>query len=123
MLWGGLWSDLIIEQVMMRSLKSRGGLTRGRGVTETVRLTWIHSMHGAASVHNSMTELTNARYTTSEQHIELGKSLMKRDKEDSLKLQEWLEVYDPLDTEKMPHSEMFTLVLLLEQQTKLTVTM
>ena len=53
--WGGLWSDLIIEQVMMRSLKSRGGLTRGRGVTETVRLSWIHSMHGAASVHNSMT--------------------------------------------------------------------
>ena len=82
---------------MMRSLKSRGGLTRGRGVTETVRLTWIHSMHGAASVHNSMTELTNARHRTSEQHIELGKSRMKRDKEDYLKLQEWLEVYDPLD--------------------------
>ena len=32
--WAGLWSDLIIEQVMMRSLKSRGGITRGRGVTE-----------------------------------------------------------------------------------------
>ena len=29
--WGGLWKDLEIEQVMMRSLKSRGGLT-GRGV-------------------------------------------------------------------------------------------
>ena len=95
--WGGLWSDVIIEQVMMHSLKSRGGLTRGRGVTETVRLTWIYSMHGAASVHNSMTELTNARHRTSEQHIELGKSGMKRDKDDSLKLQEWLEVYDPLD--------------------------
>jgi len=36
--WAGLWTDLIIEQVMMRSIKSRGGLTRGRGVTETVRL-------------------------------------------------------------------------------------
>ena len=24
--WAGLWSDLIIEQVMMRSIKGRGGL-------------------------------------------------------------------------------------------------
>ena len=34
--WAGLWTDLIIEQVMMRSIKNRGGLTRGRRVTETV---------------------------------------------------------------------------------------
>ena len=33
---------------MMRSMKSRGGLTRGRGMTYTVRLTWIHSMHACA---------------------------------------------------------------------------
>ena len=32
--WAGLWTDLIIEQVMMRSIKGRGGLTRGRGMTE-----------------------------------------------------------------------------------------
>ena len=32
-LWAGFSSDLIIEQVLMRSLKS-GGLTRGRGMTE-----------------------------------------------------------------------------------------
>ena len=28
--WAGIWTDLTIEQVMMTSLKSRGGLTRGR---------------------------------------------------------------------------------------------
>ena len=27
--WGGLSSDLVIEQVLMRSLKTSGGLTRG----------------------------------------------------------------------------------------------
>ena len=36
-LWAGLWTDLVIEQVLMRFLKSRGGLTRGRGMTESVR--------------------------------------------------------------------------------------
>ncbi len=37
-LWAGLSSDLIIEQVLMRSLKTSGGLTRGRGMTEHQRL-------------------------------------------------------------------------------------
>ena len=34
--WAGLSTDLVIEQVMMRALKSRGGLTHGRGMTESV---------------------------------------------------------------------------------------
>ena len=32
--WAGLSSDLVIEQTLMRSLKSTGGLTRGSGMTE-----------------------------------------------------------------------------------------
>ena len=32
--WAGLSSDLVIEQVLMRSMKTGGGLTRGRGMTE-----------------------------------------------------------------------------------------
>ena len=29
--WSGIWSDLTIEQVLMRSMKTSGGLTRGQG--------------------------------------------------------------------------------------------
>lgn len=32
--WDGIWTDMIIEQCLMRSLKTSGGLTRGRGVSE-----------------------------------------------------------------------------------------
>jgi len=32
--WAGLSTDLAIEQVMMKAVKSRGGLTHGRGMTE-----------------------------------------------------------------------------------------
>ena len=32
-LWSGLSTDLVIEQVLMRSMKTSGGLTRGRGMT------------------------------------------------------------------------------------------
>ena len=28
----------------MRSVKSRGGLTNGRGMSESVRLVWLHSI-------------------------------------------------------------------------------
>jgi hypothetical protein len=72
--WAGLWPDLIIEQVLMRSLKSRGGLTRGKGFTSSVRSLWIQSMHSCSTIHNGMTELTKHQHITSHQHEELGKS-------------------------------------------------
>ena len=55
--WAGIWTDLTIEQVMMRSIKSRGGLTRGRGVTESVRTMWVNTAHRCSHVHEAMTEL------------------------------------------------------------------
>ena len=87
--WAGLWTDLIIEQVMMRSIKSRGGITRGRGITETVRLQWIYSMHKCAGIHNAMTTITNSEHRTSEQHVDLGTSRSNRDFRDLSKIQEW----------------------------------
>ena len=48
--WAGLSSDLIIEQVLMRSLKTSGGLTRGRGMSETQRLIWLLSMPATAEI-------------------------------------------------------------------------
>ena len=35
--WAGLSSDMVIEQVLMRSVKSPGGLTHGRGMAESQR--------------------------------------------------------------------------------------
>ena len=46
--WAGLSTDLVIEQVLMRSLKTSGGLTRGRGFTEQQRLIWLLSMPACA---------------------------------------------------------------------------
>ncbi|KAG1678576.1 hypothetical protein GQR58_013380 [Nymphon striatum] len=37
--WAGLSTDLLIEQVLMRSVKTTGGLTRGRGMSEPQRIT------------------------------------------------------------------------------------
>lgn len=95
--WGGLWSDLIIEQVLMRSLKSRGGITRGRGISESVRITWINTMHRCASVHDAASSFTNLLLSTSEQHIDLSNSRIKRDNQDLEKLISWFDAHEPFD--------------------------
>ena len=95
--WAGLWTDLIIEQVLMQAVKSRGGLTRGRGVSENVRVMWTNSLHRCASVHNAMCNLTGLQNNTSEQHIELGVSRVNRDNDDLGKLQNWLKIHNPFD--------------------------
>ena len=42
-LWAGIGCDLTIEQVLMRSIKTNGGLTRGTGFSEIQRATWLLS--------------------------------------------------------------------------------
>ena len=54
----------------MRTVKSRGGLTRGR--LTRVRLLWVLSGHKCAEVHETVTELSGSKHTTSQQHVELG---------------------------------------------------
>ena len=93
--WAGIWSDLAIEQVLMRSLKSRGGLTRGRGVTESVRLIWLKTMHCCAEIHNSMISLAKLLHVTSEQHVELGASRKRRDNNDLQKITNWFSAHNP----------------------------
>jgi len=56
--WAGLFTDLIIEQIMMRSIADKGGLIHGRGMSESVRLLWIGSMHRYTSLHASLVNLT-----------------------------------------------------------------
>ena len=82
----------------MRSIKSRGGLTRGRGITESAHLQWILSMHKcAAGIHEAMTMITDMKTKASEQHIELGRSRCKCDFQDLLKIQEWFDQHEPFD--------------------------
>ena len=95
--WSGLWTDLIIEYVLMRSLKSRGGLTRGRGMTESVRHQWVYTMHVCATVHDAMSTLTGKQHQTSEQNVDMGRARRNHDWRDMRKIMEWFVVHDPFD--------------------------
>ena len=80
--WAGLWSDLVIEQTLMRSVKSRGGLTRSRGMKEGTRHLWAMSLNDAAAVHQAMNQPAGSTIKTTEQHVDLGHSGCIRDQED-----------------------------------------
>ena len=49
MIWSGLWTDLSIEKILMKSLKGRGGVI-GKGMTEIVLNVWAKTMHRSAEV-------------------------------------------------------------------------
>ena len=81
--WAGLSTDLMIEHVLMCSMKTSGGLTRGRGMTEQQRLTWLLAMPACAEVNRATQELSGAKYSTNEQNKETGKSRQRRDMKDT----------------------------------------
>ena len=102
--WAGLSSDLVIEQVLMRNLKTSGGLTRGRGMTENQRLLWLLSMPSCAEINFTMQELTGTLYQTSEQHKESCSNRKKRDIEDTFKILAALKEWNPFSQDLTLHS-------------------
>ncbi|KYN50525.1 hypothetical protein ALC57_00165 [Trachymyrmex cornetzi] len=93
--WSGIWSDMTIEQVLMKSMKSAGGLTHGRGISDSVLCKWILSSIILTEISNEMENFCNVCYSTSEQHVDAGVSRIKRDASDLDKLVSFFSTYDP----------------------------
>ena len=83
-LGAGLSLDLVIEQVFMRSIKTVGGLTRGRGMNDLQRTIGLLSTPAVAEVNRAMQEFTEVIYATSDQHKEVSNSRIERDHNDSV---------------------------------------
>lgn len=52
--WASLPTDLIIEQTLMGSVKTTGGMTRGKRMSELQRAQWLLSMPGFSSINIGM---------------------------------------------------------------------
>jgi hypothetical protein len=79
--WAGIFSDLCIEQVLMGSIKSVGGLTRG--FEELTRLVRLSSMPDCGEVHNAMQDVTNlCSQGDNEVHKDPMKARITRDSKD-----------------------------------------
>lgn len=42
--WSGTWSDMTIEQSLMRQMKVHGGFMQGRGTTDSALEKWVASI-------------------------------------------------------------------------------
>ena len=73
--------------MLMRSIKSSGGLTRGRGMTEQQRLVWSLSMPACAEVNRVMQELTGVSYNSGEQNKDITVARQTRDWKDTHKIE------------------------------------
>ena len=91
----GIWSDMAIEQILMRCMKSRGGLTRGRGVTDSGLAKWIHNMSALAALTEVVQTFFNVSFASSEQHVDGRPSRIKRDSADLNKLLQFFSTYNP----------------------------
>ena len=43
--WSGNFTDQTIEQELMRLLKTSGGITHGRGITDSSLMKWVNACH------------------------------------------------------------------------------
>lgn len=93
--WCGIWSDMTIEQVLMRAIKCTGGLTHGRGLTENVIGKWISSRVAVLEVGNAMELFCNMSFATSEQHVDNRVSRLRKDTQDLEKVQQFFENFNP----------------------------
>lgn len=93
--WTGLSADLVIEQVLMRSFKAPGGLTRGRGLAESQRAQWLPAMPACFVVNHAMQEFTDQAFESSHQHKEMHVSRCQGDIEDRTKFLDFLTERNP----------------------------
>ena len=94
----GIWSDMTIEQVLMKSMKSYGGLTRGRGMTESVLSRWTLSMVYLQNICNEVETYCNVNTATTEQRVDMRASRVARDESDTEKLCRWFSQHPPFPT-------------------------
>ena len=81
----------------MRSVKTKSGLTRGCGMTETQRLVWLLPMPACV---RAMEDLTAVTYNTSDQHKEATRARQGRDSKDTEELLKFLQSRNPFTDDR-----------------------
>ncbi|KAJ8884643.1 hypothetical protein PR048_016501 [Dryococelus australis] len=89
--------DLSIEQDLRRVLKTKGGLTSGRGITESTLAYFVAAFPVCLKLCNALEELSGIKAGSSEYNVELRDSHRTRDARDVAVLLSWLKEHSPWD--------------------------
>ena len=74
----------------MRSIKTRGGLTRGRGMTEQQRKLWLPSTPACSQANHAIRQVSGVCYDGSEQHKEVNISRTNKNYEDAVMVMQYI---------------------------------
>ena len=89
--WGGTWTDMTIEQTLMRFAKSAGGLSRGRLRNESAQKLWLLTLNHCALIHKNINERIDTIKSTTYEHKDLQPARITKDFECFEKLLTWFE--------------------------------
>ncbi|GBM82584.1 hypothetical protein AVEN_208187-1 [Araneus ventricosus] len=92
--WSGIWSDMMIKYVLMRSISRSGRLTKRRGITATTIATWINSISKCSRIVEVMEEFEGVYSVSSELHEDLREANQKRNSKDLRTFISWLEEHN-----------------------------
>ena len=96
----GKFTDQTIEQELMRSIKARGGLKLGRGITESTLSQWVHSIPYCTPICQYLEDYTGVFSAYSEQHKDLRSKTQEKDVNDLKKCIDWMNARPPLKYNK-----------------------
>ena len=81
----------------MKSIKSSGGHTHGRGFSESTRNQWIVMAHHIAGLHDALSQLPKTQPSLLDQHVDMSDARAARDLLNVKKLSVWLKNHNPFD--------------------------
>lgn len=88
--WSGIWSDMTIEQTLMRLIKITGGIFPTRGSTPSVATNLILSLPSTTDVCDSLEKFVHLASSSSEQHKSLRNASVQKDHEHIQIFYDWL---------------------------------
>lgn len=86
--WSGVWSDMVIEQTLNRFFGTE--LKHGRGVTASVVNRFLLAMPSVFNVMDCLENYCDFKSVSSEQHVDLSASRIRRDERDIKHFIFWL---------------------------------
>ena len=93
-LFSGIWTDLVIEQTLMRLMQVKGGFICP-GITESTTTTFTAGMIAMQNVFHQIEQFCGITFTTSDENVDARKTHIERDTSDVEKLYTWFAKNDP----------------------------
>lgn len=86
---------MTIDTTLMRSFSNQGGMTRGRGVTNSTLSKWVVGVSATHDKCISLEEFGGVLFSTSEQYADFRQAHQNKDATDIAKLKDWFEKFPP----------------------------